>query len=87
MPFVTSADFGGEITQPEVSAFICNALLTGAPFARSLTVYNTSRGSVVFPVASPTAFDWVAEAGTIPQVDPGDATHIRARASSPASCT
>src|SRR5689334_18595843 len=75
---VTRDDFSGELAQAEVVSFIVNALLEGAPFTGALTRYSTARGSVVFPVVSPTGFDWTAEGAPVPAVDPGDAVHSRA---------
>ena len=60
-------DFGGELWQPEVVAYMLNTLLSGSPFANALSRYPTGRGAVAFPTAAPEAGDWVAEGAPIPK--------------------
>jgi HK97 family phage major capsid protein len=67
-----STSFEGFVARDELSTFIANSAVSGAPFARAITPLPTSRGGVTFPVVNPTGFDWVPEGGTIPDVDLGD---------------
>lgn len=72
----SSSSFDGFTCRDELTTFIANAAVTGAPFARSITPLPTERGSVSFPTASPTGFDWVAENGLIPTVDLNDGADV-----------
>jgi HK97 family phage major capsid protein len=71
-PFVDSTDFAGITVPPSVVDFISNQSVTGAPFARALTLLPTDRGSVAFPTVDPSAFDWTMEGQPLPRVDLGD---------------
>lgn len=66
---VISSDFSGILVPPELVQFIATNCVTGAPFARSLTLLPTQSGSVGFPTVAPDSFDWVAEAQSLPGVD------------------
>lgn len=69
---ISTASFSGHPFPPEVVREILNLGLAGAPVFSALTPRTTSRASMVFPTGDPTGFDWVAELGDIPDVDPGD---------------
>lgn len=69
---VTSESFNRVHVPPQLLNQIINLALVGSPFARSLTLLSTASGSVAFPVASPTGFDWVPEAAPLPLVDLND---------------
>lgn len=66
---MTTASFDGKPFPADVVAQILNTALAGAPVFNSLTRRTTTRHSIVFPVAAPDGFDWVAELGVIPGVD------------------
>jgi len=72
MANIDSTSFNAHPFPPEVVSEILHIGLAGAPVFDSLTPRTTSRGSLVFAVAAPSGFDWVAELGEIPAVDPGD---------------
>lgn len=76
MPDITSAAFDGFVCRDEVTSFFANRAVTGAPFARSLTPMPTDKGSVAFPTAAPTSFDWVSEGAAIPDVDINDDAYV-----------
>lgn len=67
-----TTDFDGFTARDELSTFVANAAVTGAPFARSLTPLPIGRPGITFPLVDPTGFDWTAEGGPIPGVDLGD---------------
>lgn len=69
MANVLSADFDGILTPPETAAQVVNAILGGAPFARSLSSRPTSSHALAFPIAGPTGMDWVAEGQPLPAVN------------------
>jgi HK97 family phage major capsid protein len=69
MATVTSADFDGVTCPPEVAAQVVNAVLGGAPFARSLTSRPTASHALAFALAGPTGADWVAEGQPLPNVN------------------
>lgn len=74
MSMSTSSFAPGGVCPPELVAAIASTVTTGAPFASSLAVVDTDRGSVQFPVAGPTGADWVAEGAAVPTINPGDST-------------
>lgn len=69
---LTRASFDGFTARDELSTFVANMTVTGAPFARNLTPLPTERGGVAFPTAAPDGFDWVGEGAPIPEVDLDD---------------
>jgi hypothetical protein len=72
MANIDSTSFNAHPFPPEVVSEILHIGLAGAPVFDSLTPRTTSRGSLVFATGDPSGFDWVAELGEIPAVDPGD---------------
>ena len=72
MANITRASFNGDPFPHDVVSQILNVGLAGAPIFDSLTRRTTSRGSLVFAAGDPAGFDWTAELGEIPAVDPGD---------------
>lgn len=72
MANITRASFNGDPFPHDVVSQILNVGLAGAPIFDSLTRRTTSRGSLVFATGDPSGFDWTAELGEIPAVDPGD---------------
>ena len=72
MANITRASFNGDPFPHDVVSQILNVGLAGAPVFDSLTRRTTSRGSLVFATGDPSGFDWTAELGEIPAVDPGD---------------
>ena len=73
---ITTASFNGHPFPPDVVRDILGVGLAGAPVFSALTPRTTSRASMVFATGDPTGFDWVAELGDIPSVDPGDDSAI-----------
>jgi HK97 family phage major capsid protein len=63
------------ITPAAVQQEVINALLGGAPFARSLTRRNLSANSTVWPIVEPTGANWVLEAQPLPVVTLGDRSY------------
>lgn len=76
LDIVKTTDFDGVTCPPEVAAQVVNAVLGGAPFARSLTPRPTSATSLAFPIAGPTGADWVAEAAPLPEVQINDDSYV-----------
>lgn len=72
MPDTTTSSFDGFVCRDEITSFIANAAVTGAPFARAITPMPTDKGAVTWPRAAPEGFGWVSEGGTIPDVDLND---------------
>ena len=61
---------------PDVADFVAEAIITGSPFANSLT-RRPSRGDLVIPVInSVTGQAWVLEGADLPSVTVGDASEI-----------
>lgn len=73
---ISTTSFNGHPFPPEVVREILNVGLAGAPVFSALTPRTTSRASMVFATGDPSGFDWVAELGDIPTVDPGDDSAI-----------
>lgn len=69
---ITSASFNGDVFPTDVVGEILATGLAGAPVFAALTQRTTTRRSMTFATGSPDGFDWTAELGTIPTVDPGD---------------
>jgi hypothetical protein len=76
MPDLSTTSFDGFVCRDEVTTFIANRAVTGAPFARSLTPFNTDKHSVAFPTALPEGFGWVSEGAAIPDVDMNDDAYV-----------
>ena len=73
MANITLASFAdGGVFPIDAAAQILNTGLSAAPVFSALTPRSTSRSSVSFPTGSPDGFDWTAELGTIPSVNPND---------------
>ena len=75
---ITTGSFAGTPFPPDVQAQIINLLISGTPFAASLTRQPTNRNSVAWPVASPTGFAWLNELQTFPTVDLADDAYVAA---------
>jgi len=76
MPDLNSSSFDGFTCRDELSSFVANAAVSGAPFARAITPLPTERGGVAFPTVSPTGFGWVSEGAPIPAVDLNDSADV-----------
>ena len=61
-----TTDFTGSLWPPQLMNFFLSKLLSGSPFADSLTKLPTSAGSVVFPRTAPDEASWVSEGQPIP---------------------
>jgi HK97 family phage major capsid protein len=59
--------FAGTLTPAQVWQLL-NALVSGAPFANSLTRANTATGRLSFPTVAPTGYAWLAELQQVPNV-------------------
>ena len=76
MPDLSTSSFDGFTCRDELSSFVANAAVSGAPFARAITPLPTERGGVSFPTVNPTGFGWVAEGAPIPAVDLNDGADV-----------
>jgi len=74
-PPITTGSFQG-VLHPHDVARILNLLVTGAPFANTLSQYPTSRSAVAFPTAKPDRPQWLGEFDPIPVVGLGDDADI-----------
>jgi HK97 family phage major capsid protein len=72
MTDVFTTDFEGFTARDQLSTFVANAAVTGAPFARNITPLPISRPGITFPRVNPSGFGWVAEGAPIPDVDLND---------------
>src|SRR5262249_8995046 len=79
-PPVTTGSFQSVLWPPDVVAQVVNLLLTGSPFAGSLTRYPTTRGEVASPPAGPDKPRWTAEGAPLPVIGLHDAADIVATA-------
>jgi HK97 family phage major capsid protein len=66
-PGLTRSGFAGTLTPAQVHQ-VLNDLITGAPFAASLTRATTATGTLSFPVVGPTGFAWLRELEQVPSV-------------------
>ena len=71
----TTGSFQGVMHPADVTN-VLNLLVSGSPFASTLTRYPTSRHEVAFPTAQPDRPAWVAEGADIPEVGLGDDADI-----------
>jgi len=76
MTDITTQSFDGLVVPHEVTASIINTGLSGAPVFSTFTRRTTASNAVVFPTADPDGFDWVAQLGPIPDVDPHDSAVV-----------
>lgn len=74
-PHTGTGSFQG-VLHPHDVAQILNLLVTGAPFANTLSQYPTSRSAVAFPTAKPDRPQWLSEFDPIPVVGLGDDADI-----------
>lgn len=77
---ITTDSFDGSFWPDEIVAAIALSVITGAPFARSLTPLPTSKPQTSFGRAAPTGFDWVAEGQALPTVALNDDAYVVATA-------
>ena len=80
IPGITRSHWHGEPWPADAARSLLNLLVTGAPFAASLTRYPTNRRAVAFLTAAPTGWAWTPELGRIPEIDMNDETNIVATA-------
>lgn len=66
-PGLTRSAFGGVLTPAQVAALL-NALVTGAPFAGSLTRAPTATGAMAFPTVAPSGYAWLEELEEVPRL-------------------
>jgi Phage capsid family len=62
-----TSSFGGVLTPAQVNELL-NALITGAPFAASLTRATTSTGKLAFPTVAPSGYAWLSELQAVPRL-------------------
>jgi HK97 family phage major capsid protein len=74
-PAIATRSFGGAPFPPEVVNQIIDLLISGAPWAASLTRQPTTRNSVVWPTAKPSGWSWLNELDKFPTVDVGDGVY------------
>lgn len=73
---VTTESFDGLVVPHDIARTIINTGLAGAPVFSTFTRRTTDSNAVVFPTAEPDGFDWVAQLGPIPDVDPHDSAVV-----------
>lgn len=73
---VDTGSFGGYPFPADVIARIINLLITGSPFASSLTRQQTGRSTVAWPTAKPSGFAWLRELEAFPTITPGDDAYV-----------
>jgi HK97 family phage major capsid protein len=73
---VTTGGFGGYPFPPDVVARVINLLISGAPFADSLTRQPTGRSVVAWPTAKPSGFSWLNELQPFPTINLGDDAYV-----------
>jgi HK97 family phage major capsid protein len=74
-PPVTTGSFQQILAPPQL-ALMVNLLVSGSPFANSLTRYPTGSVAVAFPTASPDKPAWTPEGTALPQIGLNDAADI-----------
>ena len=62
-----TSSFGGVLTPAQVHELL-NALITGAPFAGSLTRATTATGKLAFPTVAPSGYAWLEELQQVPRL-------------------
>ena len=67
MPGLVTGSFAGVLTPAEVQE-VLDALITGAPFAASLTRATTSTGKLAFPTVAPSGYAWLEELEEVPRL-------------------
>ncbi len=72
---ITTGSWGGVLTPAEVAALL-NALVSGAPFAASLTRAETATGRLAFPTVAPSGYSWLEELQQVPSLVLNDKTLI-----------
>lgn len=72
---ITTGSFSGVLTPAQVSALL-NALVSGAPFAASLTRAETATGRMAFPTVAPSGYAWLEELQQVPSLLLNDETLI-----------
>lgn len=77
---VNTGSFGGYVVPPDVVAKIISLVISGAPFAQSLTRQQTNRSAVAWPVAAPSGFAWLRELEQFPDVALNDSAYVAATA-------
>src|SRR6516225_9249877 len=73
---VSHSSYAGVPFPADVLQQVWVTILTGAPFAGSLSPLPTMSGSVAFPTAAPTGAAWTAEGAALPGVTLGDSALI-----------
>ena len=69
---ITRANWNSRVWPIELAALMLSKLLTGSPFANSLTAAPTSSGVMVWPLVSPEGAAWLAEAQRFPSANLND---------------
>ena len=64
---ITTGSWDGTLTPAQVAALL-NALVTGSPFANSLTRATTSTGRLAFPTVAPSGYAWLEELQQVPSL-------------------
>jgi len=77
MAIVTRSDFtGAQLWPPEARDLALKVVIGGAPFANSLTLDPTTRGSVAYPSVDPSGQTWVAEGAALPEINLNDSAYV-----------
>jgi HK97 family phage major capsid protein len=73
---VTTGSFSGVPFPIDAQAKIIDLLISGSPFANSLTRQPTNRSQIGWPTVAPTGAGWVKELDPIPAVDLNDEGYV-----------
>ena len=66
-PGLVTGSFAGTLTPAQVWALL-NALVSGSPFAGSLTRAETATGRLAFPTVAPSGYAWLEELQEVPSL-------------------
>jgi HK97 family phage major capsid protein len=66
-PGLVTGSFAGTLTPAQVWALL-NALVSGSPFASSLTRAETATGRLAFPTVAPSGYAWLEELQEVPNL-------------------
>lgn len=73
---ILTTSMNGVLAPPEVAEAMTVSVLSGNPFAESLTLVPISRSALDFPIVAPSGMDWTAEGAPLPAVDLGEDVYV-----------
>ncbi len=69
---VTTESWQGKVFPSQIAADLALAIVSGAPFAKSLNLQQLKGRAMVYPKVSPTGADWTPEYSPLPGITLGD---------------